>query len=139
MLYMWAMRVIYGRPPAGVIYNLIRRTQLKKSVKDTLASFAIRVAEDIQVRPDFYFMRFTGSIVVTELDDWEREFDDQMIQLEKWYLREYHYKNPTACAGRAFQCPYIPICGRDNYTGFIKKDVLYPELEPKEVIALSGN
>jgi len=86
-LYMTAMRLLqHGVAPKGVIYNVIRRTQLKPRVKDTPLDYVNRVEEDIVKRPEWYFMRWVREIDPYELDAFRlKQLDPQLHQIAVWW------------------------------------------------------
>jgi hypothetical protein len=71
-LYMVAMSKRFKGTPLGVVYNVVRRTAMRPRVKDTPDSFAQRVHEDIQKRPEWYFFRWTREISALELENFQR-------------------------------------------------------------------
>jgi hypothetical protein len=96
-LYLLSMQLQYGKCPSGLIYNVIRRTRLKpregrvlksgeRQGKDSPASFAARVEEDIIKRPEFYFHRWSRPIVPLELQEFQqRQLDPILFQICTWW------------------------------------------------------
>lgn len=120
-LYMHAMRRLHkGAMPMGVLYNVIRRTSLKPRVADTPEIYAKRVREDIQKRPDFYFMRWTRQVTQYELDQFvERILNPSIYQLVKWWKSvERNPMNPfeTTCDCIRPEADAIPFATEDCST-----------------------
>jgi len=120
-LYLTAMALQqHGTLPEGVLYNVIRRTQLKPRVADTPKMFAERVETDIMKRPEFYFMRWTRSIDAGELRDFrDRQLNPTLYQIVRWWDSIKHHpmkpwttpKKCKACDGKKKTCR---ICGGDG-------------------------
>jgi hypothetical protein len=101
-MYSLAVRKISrGTMPKGVLYNVIRRTQLKPRKNESAVDFAARVDEDIQERPEWYFMRWVRELTMEELDDFRlRQFEPALNQVCKWW--DSIKKNPMD--------PYVTEC-----------------------------
>ncbi len=134
MLYLLSMKHDYNETPKGVVYNIIRRPQLRQTKKESLRDLLNRITEDVDKRPEFYFIRFTASILPEEQALWERDFDSMMERLILWYDGQMdgsgngHFRNPGACNGvRA--CSFIPVCGRHDTSRFVRRGCVFPELE----------
>lgn len=128
MLYLWSMKHDYGEYPKGVVYNLIRRPQLRRKKDEDLREFCTRVNDDIASRPDFYFVRYLVSIREQELDAWELQFDGMVRQLINWWEGGFHYKVSSACNGRMGVCDLLPLCSRDDSSGHYVREEVFPEL-----------
>lgn len=128
MLYLWSMKQDYGEYPKGVVYNLIRRPQLRKRQTESLQDFCKRVQDDIAARPEFYFVRYLVSIREEELDLWELQFDMMMRQLINWWEGGFHYKVSSACNGRMGVCDLLPICSRNDTSSHYQREEVFPEL-----------
>lgn len=86
-MYMTAMEMLdRGVTPRGVIYNVIRRTQLKPRKNEKAVDFVQRVEEDIDKRPEWYFMRWIREITPDELSMFKiRQFEPQLHQITTWW------------------------------------------------------
>lgn len=126
--YMDVMRELYGVQPQGVIYNLIRRPQLKRKQKESIAEFCDRVDGDIGERQDFYFLRYHAAVEKSELRRWREQFNSIMRLFIMWYEEEFHYRNSAACNGMMGVCKFIKICAHDDLTGFYKRAQIFNEL-----------
>ena len=129
-LYLWALKQIYGQIPEGVLYNIIRRTGLDQQVGESLPQYAKRVVEDIEKRPDFYFMRFNVTVTKSEMFAFEKELDAMVTDFIYWRLGKVgHYKNTGQCETKYGRCEMLPICSKGCYSQFEKRKVIYRELE----------
>ena len=95
-----------------------------------MPSYAKRVVEDIEKRPDFYFMRFDVTVTMSEMNKFEKELDAMVNDFIRWRLGQVgHYKNTANCDNKYGRCPMLPICSKGDYSGFKKRSVIYKELE----------
>jgi hypothetical protein len=129
-LYLWAIRKKYGEYPVGVIYNLVRRPQLKRG-KSSIKDFCDRVAEDINTRSDFYFLRYNAVISPREQDLWSQEMDDMIQRVVDWFEGRFHWRESNACMS-PFPCQYLPVCSSGERRWFKKKHYVFPELSNGE-------
>jgi hypothetical protein len=133
MFYLNAMRHDYGKYPGGVLYNLMRRPQLRRTQKESLKDFVERYKEDVLKRPDHYFIRYHAIISRKEQEAWLQELDSMMWRLIMWYYGAFHHKEENACMGRKGTCEYIPICsGRGAPLSYGKREHIFPELDGED-------
>lgn len=128
MVYMWALSELVGEQVKGVKYNLIRRPGLRHGVRETTQGFLDRVRADVEGRPEHYFLRYEAALDPHEIDRWKKDMQSIMLQIERWFRGDFNYKNPGACGGGFVTCPYIDICGKQDYTAFTKNKILFTEL-----------
>jgi hypothetical protein len=155
-LYMTAMQIMdKGVCPQGVLYNVIRRTQLKPRVNEKASDFAKRVEEDIQKRPEWYFMRWSREITEYELENFKsRQLNPALYQITTWW--DSIAKNPmnpfkTTCDGKEidnllhYERPFgqydsmehgrgdfFDIIADENYFQYEQKQYAFPELEEED-------
>jgi len=71
---------------AGVNYNCIRRTSLKRKAKETEVAYLSRVKEDIQNRPQFYFQAYEIDVTRKDIQKFESEYLNGLVcQLVLWW------------------------------------------------------
>jgi len=128
MLYLWSMWKDYGEVPQGVVYNIMRKPQLKRKKEESLKQFIDRVWLDTETRPDFYYMRYNSDIVLSDLKSWEEEFITVLRQLVRWTRGKFHWKNSNACSMGGVNCQFLPVCSRGDRSSFKLKEVPFPEL-----------
>lgn len=75
MFYVYNMTLVYDRPVGGVMYNVIRKPELKQKVKEPDVTFLQRINDDVIARPDHYFKRYEVELVRKDIDD----FHDKVI------------------------------------------------------------
>lgn len=127
--YLNVVRQMIKRTPAGVVYNILRKPLLRKSVKENERAYIERCRRDIASRPDWYFIRYEIRVTKREQQRWIREFNDILADLEEWFQGRGHYRNSGNCDGKYGSCPYLPICSSGNTNGFSQRPHVFAELE----------
>ena len=155
MLYCLALRHLSPDEPEGVLYNVIRRPQLRKGKSESLQVYLTRTKKDIQKRPEHYYMRWLVSLGPKDLDTWihhsldpilhqlldwwdsikRNPFDPWMTTIESSILGRpnlLHYERPFGIYD-SFQFSqkgdmYDPIVSND-FSSFYQRDTVFPELE----------
>ncbi len=132
MLYMWSLWMEYKKRvvPKGVMYNIVRRTSMRQGKSESIVKFANRVAEDIDKRPEFYFFRMESATTVQELEQFEKELIQTVTDMYMWWKGiAPHYRNTYSCLGKYGKCTMLPVCAREDYSGLIKREAMFKELE----------
>jgi len=126
LLYLWwADKVL----PEGVMYNIIRRPNFQRKRNESILKFARRVAADIQLRPEYYFIRLHMYVEKKDLERQELEIRDLAADFIMWWHGYAgHYKNSNACEDKYGTCGFLPVCSRGDYTGLFKRDRVFREL-----------
>lgn len=151
MFYSTAIELLYGQPPAGVLYNIARRPLLRQGKKENEHQFLTRLKLDIQDRPDHYFWRhkYDPPTFARELTQWQlRTLNPNLEAVCEWW--ESIRANPTnpwvTPEGRAnphhFERPFgvfdpmtqgngdfFDLITRNSKVGVEKVDNIFPELE----------
>lgn len=129
-IYLSALRRATSKDPGGVLLNVIRRPQLRQRVKETIPQFAARIIEDIQARPDWYFLRLELKVDRKDLNRNDDEIEQLISDFVLWHIGEAgHYKNSNACQGKYSICPFLGVCSRGDYGGLFKRPAVFRELE----------
>ncbi len=133
MYYLSALKAINKETPAGVLYNVLRRPQLRRSKKETFGAFCKRVDADIAKRPEWYFVRWEASFPAQDLTNWERGDMDSMLRLAyAWSQKSFHFRNSSACDGKYGTCDYLRYCSGGEDNRLRRREHVYPELVPIE-------
>lgn len=128
--YLYNVRSIHKIQPAGVKYNVIRRTQMTQGKKENIKQFAARVAADVEKRPEHYFYRYEIIIGKDEMDKFEKELQGQIVEFYDWWQDKVaHYRNPNQCETKYGRCNYLGICAGPNYSQYEKRKKVFRELE----------
>jgi len=127
-IYLYALAKETGRKPKGVLYNIIRRPQLKQKKNEPLSDFIARIGEDVKKRPEFYFIRFEVGIMSREMKDFESDLEAMIHDYVMWYRgKRGTYKNGAHCL-QPYPCRYLPICSQNDMSGYWQRTKVFPEL-----------
>ncbi len=87
MLYLYSIKHENPKVPlGGILYNLIRKPQLKQGAKESDSVYLDRIAKDIEERPEHYFKMFEVEIDDAHLAMWEaRYFRPLVSQIVVWW------------------------------------------------------
>lgn len=143
LIYNWLITQATGEAPAGMVYNCIRRTQLKFNVnKERLEAFCERVEEDMDKRPEFYFVRFEVAFTPEDTARFERNFAGMMEYALLWSRGMFRYQVGSACQTRYGACGFLDLCSSNNAPDVLKtfqrREHVYPELVELEVPSKGG-
>lgn len=157
--YMLANKMSFNEMPSGVIYNVIRRTQLSPRKNEPAEDYITRVGSDIRSRPDFYFMRWKIDVSEEDLNAFiKRSLDPLLCQLVDWWesiadkpfdpwttpdvptgtkKNNLHFVRPhgiydggTIDIANAFS----DIVVNGDYTGYYQREDCFPELIDEQLI-----
>lgn len=144
-VYLTALAALEKKDPSVVIYNLIRRPNERRSKNETLAGLAARVAKNAREDPEHYFQRIEVELtsqekhrhkervvwLLTEFYRWWQQLtvndcfeDDAKMRKPFGDLRW----NSSHCENKYGVCPYLRICGREDYSPFYTRALVHPEL-----------
>lgn len=130
-LYTWAMRKVYNKTPSGILYNIIRRSGLRRGKDETMASFAVRISKDIQKRPEWYFVRMEIKVDVNQMLKFENELEAMVFDFMDWWdaKEQKTYKNTHACIDKYGRCQFLDLCSDGNFSRYAKRKTVFNELE----------
>lgn len=134
LYYLTALETM-GTPAVGVIYNIIRKPLLKKGKAESDLEFSERVAEDINLRPSFYFKRYEISYTQRTLLDFQGDLLKILTEFKSWIEGKLPtYKNTTACVGKGnMKCEFLGACSSGTLIGYKRDRILFRELTPVSV------
>ena len=124
-MYMLAAKRL-GYRPAGVIYRVLRKPQIRKGIRESTEQFLNRLEVDVEARPDFYFTERRLYRTDVDLDDFERMVYQEATLSNKMYRQGTCYKHSVSCSVYG-GCEYLPLC-----MGEAGAEALYTTREPHE-------
>ena len=142
LIYAYCTYLQTGSYPNRVKYNVIRRADLYRRKGENTQDYLQRVAEDIKVRPEHYFHRFTVHITPDNINNFVKKTLDPILALfvEWWdgvkknpvgegrWEYPFHYQNSTALVGKFGKVAmWDAIFGRTQ--SYLVRDQIFPELE----------
>lgn len=132
LFYLNALRLSTGICPEGVIYNVIRRPQLRPRNGEKYLDFIARLQADIEDRPDFYFFRVELQMSEEELVHWwDTDLHNIMRQIWSWSKGEHytHYLTPGALFNKYGRAEHFDIITKGDYSQFERVQAPFSELE----------
>ena len=130
LFYLYALSSSQKVKPAGFLYNIIRRIQLRQGTKESITQFSERSIKDIRERPEFYFIRREVSIGLDEMKIFENDLDSLITDFINWMNKKLpHYPNRGNCKDKYGRCVFLSICSDHGYNSYTKKERIFTELE----------
>jgi hypothetical protein len=121
MFYCVALACKFGESPQGILYNVIRRPQLRQKKGESLGQFQDRVQEDVSSRPSWYYMRWQTSLEPGDLAYWcSRSLHPILERLVTWWedLKQHPF-DPWGANTVEWQVPWtgetIQVPRLDNH------------------------
>jgi hypothetical protein len=131
--YYLARQSLYGVPPAGVLYNILRYPGHRRKVDETWEEFSRRIHGDILFRPEHYFKRLTVTFDTEQVKVYTEDLRRKLVQMRRWTTgRSGTIRNTRACFG-AYTCDYVDACVRCSMAAYTQTRKPFPELEEYDV------
>lgn len=154
MLYSYTIKLLYKEEPRGVLYNVIRRPLLKQKQKETNLEFLQRIEQDIQSRPEHYFVRFRTEFGDGDIDRFTKRTLFPLLEsvcvwwdsikanpFNPWTQEDgstnlHHYERPFGVydSFRNGKGDYFDLITRGVETGLVRVETVFPELEEPVVV-----
>lgn len=129
-IYLGALVDVEKEYPSGVLYNIIRKPQLRVKKNESLKQFADRVAADVKERPDWYFVRLQMDMSKKEIKAGMQDIEGVMADFLAWWNGDApHYKNSGHCETWFGPCPFLKKCSSGDTTGLYIRKHVFRELE----------
>jgi hypothetical protein len=134
--YIFGAKEGLGLKPTEVLYDVIRKCQLRRKSDEPQDDFNDRIALDYASRPEFYFFReslkFANDTIDRFAGDMAKTFDEYQFIInnhdpldpESWVCSDH------ICTEYFKTCPYLPLCisGLDKGNG-----KLFNQSEPRVI------
>ncbi len=135
-LYAQAVRLEFQEFPKSVLYDVVRNPMFRLGAKETLHGYMQRVRDDVEKRRDHYFFRYVSALFEPDHRMWFRE---QLTPLVERFVTwaesgEPSLQNTSSCSFAGITCPYLPLCGRNDNTGLVRRDGPSPELADDPIV-----
>lgn len=129
--YSWAVYMLLKKMPKGVIYNVVKKTQLRQGQAEKFNDYLKRVTEDYVLNPTKYFYREQLLFSKKDLQNFQVELYKLIEEVERCDETGFYYKNPTACTMYG-KCKFMQLCtmGMNSNTllNFSIRDAVHQEL-----------
>jgi len=129
-IYLSVLKRLDKKNPSGLLYNIIRRPNLRQRKNEPIAAFAKRISDDVAERPDWYFVRMEMAVSADEIDRFELGLEDLVSDFLLWWAGESgHYKNTGHCQNKFGLCPFVGLCLRGEKTYYFQRETVFRELQ----------
>jgi len=145
MFYCLGIKLAYAKVPSGILYDVVRNPQLRQRKAETVTDFLLRIAQDIDERPAWYFKRWDVDITEDDLTLWiGRVLDPALRELIEWYTyfdephtyagenpwrNPRHYMNPNALISGWGRCALFDLITTKSTYRYRRRKVPFPELQ----------
>ena len=128
--YMLSHRIETKRNFKGVLYNVVRKPQLRKSTSENYASFIKRCLVDIRKRPQWYFNRYEVVIPEIKIVNFETIFIKKLYMFQQWLksMEELDLKSTHQCTNVYGTCEMLDACMNNQYHNLTMKTKHHSEL-----------
>lgn len=139
-LYLYSLGREYQEQPTGILYNVIRRPQLRQKKDEQVDAYKERVIKDIQERPEWYFRRFEVTVVDGDIDVFvNTTLNPVLRQLHQWWesikddpfnrwASPYHYRSLPALMTKYGKAWHYNLTVRGMKNEYYRKSFPFPEL-----------
>lgn len=135
--YANALKKSMGKLPDFVVYNVAKKSQLRKKQSETFEAYCKRVENDFVLNPANYYYRETLIITQTDAQRYETEQRRFAVEMERAIKEKYFYLNTNACTQMGI-CPFMGLCisgpTRENLSKFRERVSTHEELSVEEVL-----
>jgi hypothetical protein len=136
MMYCHCIQMKYGEPVEGILYNVIRRPGLKLKKDGDVPELLNRIREDLETRPEFYFLRWNVYLADGDTNRWvDRVLNPILQNVRLWWKeieqnpfdpfsipnRVHHFISPTGLYTQYGKCNYFDLMTTGNDYGFYKR------------------
>ena len=129
LFYLTALETDMKEKVKGVVYNVIRKPQLRRGQDETVKSFGLRMRDAVEADPDAYFARYDVPYSRATIRQFQEELGAKLREFHAWCRGELPtYKNESACIKR-WTCEYLRACGQRGTAGYRTDGTLFSELE----------
>lgn len=139
-LYLYSLRREYREEPTNILYNIIRRPQLRIKKDEPMDVYKQRVSDDIAERPEWYFRRFVVTVVPGDIENFiETTLDPVLRQMYQWWesikddpfhrwASPYHYRSLPALMTKYGKAWHYNLSVRGLKNEYYQKSSPFPEL-----------
>lgn len=121
-----------GKLPSDIVYNIVKKSALRLSQKETFAQFKKRVESEYLVNPSVYFYREVVSFTDKDVANYEAELKRFSEELLRAIKEKYFYMNTGQCTIMG-TCPYMGLCingpTQDALSRYRIRAAMHEELE----------
>lgn len=141
MFYLYALQREYKETPKQILYNVVRRPQLRIKTSESYDDYGKRVEADIRTRPDWYFRRFEVSVSQGDIEVFLDTTLDPILRLMyQWWdsIRDnpfdrwaspFHFRSLPALMNRYGKAALYNLMIRNRENEYYRRSSPFPELK----------
>ena len=134
LFYILAYYLEHTEKLKGVLYNIVRKTSLRRKATEGIEQFAKRVAKDIESRPEFYFMRYHVDIPWKSIQVFSRKLYKEVNDFVDWFnqpeSKDFEYTNN--CSTKFGSCEFLEFCDSNHQSKeYLMQGELFRELKQR--------
>ena len=128
-VYAYAIEKILKRPVSGFVWNGIRTPQIRPCKGETKLAFMGRLTDDVHVRRQWYFVRYSVPFSKVGRAGFEEELGHKIAGFYRWIRGDDPtYKDQRSCRGRMY-CEFIKMCATGDTFGYKRTRKPFRELK----------
>lgn len=113
----------------GILYNIIRKPQLRQKKNESAKEFIERIVKDIALRPEWYFNRYEITYSPRDKAKFKEQLDGVLEEMELFIDGKLPDLQNTAQCQAPYRCEFLSICSSGCTAGYRIKDSIHPELD----------
>ena len=128
--YLLAVKILTGKVPAGFLYSVARRPNLKLKQSESIPEYAARIRAHIAEDPEHYFKRYEVVVDKADLTAFEVELRELVSEFAAWLAAGRPVRLfGQPCVGKYGMCRNVPFCYNGDKAPFMKRDSVFSELD----------
>jgi hypothetical protein len=115
----------------GVLYNVIRKSAIRRTKSETIKQYKTRVSFEMEKDPQHFFKRWEVLYSESQIKEFVFRLGHVLADLHLYYedINAVHNDiNPFACNNNGFACEFLDLCTGGNTDDFYIRDLQFPEL-----------
>ena len=126
--YSHAVHELTGELPYKYMHNMIRRPKHRPKNGEKLVAFLKRLREEIQQRPEHFFMRFESTFSEEEYEEFKSNLGNKLNRIYRTCDGGSKvFPNEAFCVG-VYKCPYLEACATNSLANYRQRKYISPEL-----------
>lgn len=134
LFYLNAISAMERKIPAGVLFNVICKPQIRQNKSDDTLSWRKKITNALKKNPDQYFHRYEVSFSRSDIEEFQEQLHSMIREYVDWCFGVTKtYRNESACTGR-FNCSFLHACSTKSMNYYNRKEVKQNESSNKKEI-----
>jgi len=130
--YLWGFSEFIGVMPHSILYNVVKKTQLRQGKNEKFNDYLKRVSDDYSLYKEKYYYREPLRFGTKEIRAFVVELRKLTTEMDRAFSDDFYYMNSSTCTTYG-KCAYMPLClngvNNDTLSRYRIKDRIHEELE----------